>query len=204
MTDPDWERLHAAWQPAREAGVLGDVSIEALRQHAVGFVPAACGVLEACVDLGTGAGVPGIILALLHPTSRWTLVDASERRCSLARRVVHAMELSDRVAVRHARAEDVAHDVSARGHHDLVVARLLGPLADTLELATPLVRPGSGRAVVSADAATAARVADSVVHGLVVETRQIASGHYVDVTVPGELPPTWPRRPATRRRTPLF
>ncbi|GJM37044.1 MAG: hypothetical protein DHS20C19_04110 [Acidimicrobiales bacterium] len=203
MSDPDWDRLDAAWIPARSAGVLGSASIEELRRHAAGYVPAACGVLERCVDLGSGAGVPGVILALLHPGSFWLLVDASERRCSLLQRVVHEMALDGRVEVHHARAEDVGHDVAYRETADLVVARLLGPLAETVEMATPLLA-SDGVAVISVDgpsaaAATAARIPELSLH-----VRREASGEYLDVRRLGPVPSSWPRRTNARRRAPLF
>lgn len=203
MSDPDWDRLEAAWAPARKAGVLGGASIEELRRHAAGYVPAACGVLRRCVDLGTGAGVPGLILALLHPGSTWRLVDASERRCSMLRRVVHQMVLEDRVDVHHARAEDFGHDPAHRETAELVVARLLGPVAETVEMATPLLTD-NGVAVISVDgpggtAASAAHVPELALH-----IRHEDSGAFLDVRRHDAIPSTWPRRAGARRRDPLF
>lgn len=205
VTDPDWERLDAAWEPARAAGVLGSVSVENLRAHAAGFVPAACGVLDeaVCVDVGTGAGVPGVILALLHPTSRWLLVDASERRCNIVRRVAHELGLSDRVIVRHERGEDVAHDPTIRGTADLAVARLLGPPAETVELLLPLVGP-DGVAVVSIDATDPEWSAASERPDFATVHRREDTGDFVELRPTSTVPETWPRRATVRRRAPIF
>ncbi|MDW3220307.1 MAG: RsmG family class I SAM-dependent methyltransferase [Acidimicrobiales bacterium] len=203
MTDPVWDRLDAAWTPARQAGVLGSASVEELRRHAAGYVPAACGVLGHGIDLGSGAGVPGVILALLHPASTWHLVDASERRCSLLRRVVHEMELDERVIVHHARAEDLGHDATYRDFADLVVARLLGPVAETVEVAVPLL-DADGVAVISVDDASANRASAASVAGLSLQVRSEDVGAYLEVRRTGDVPASWPRRTSTRRRAPLF
>lgn len=205
VTDPDWERLDAAWDPARAAGVLGTVSVENLRAHAAGFVPAACGVLDeaVCVDVGTGAGVPGLVLAMQYPTSRWLLVDASERRCNLVRRVVHELGLSDRVTVRHERGEDVAHDPSVRGTADLAVARLLGPPAETVELLLPLLDP-TGVAVVSIDVSDPDWSAAATRPEFSTARRREATGDFVELRPTAPVPDPWPRRANVRRRSPIF
>lgn len=205
MTEPDWDRLDEAWEPARRAGVLGRVDLESIREHAAGFVPAACGVLDgaSCVDVGTGAGVPGLVLALLFPGSRWTLVDGNERRANLARRAVHAMELDARVDVRQLRAEDAGRSPDLRGSADLAVARLLGPPAETTELVLPLVA-GSGVAVVSAEDQDSRWVGAFDRPEWDLARRREPTGVFMELRWTTNAPDDWPRRPKARHRAPLF
>jgi 16S rRNA (guanine527-N7)-methyltransferase len=187
--------------------VLGNVTTEALIAHAAGYLPAACRVDEefSGIDLGTGAGVPGVVLAALRPSSRWVLVDANERRCEYAAAAVRSLGMSSRVAVLHARVEDVAHDPAHRRAHDLVVARSFGPPGDLAECALPLVAP-SGRLGVSVVEATLApwRAAADTLDVVVADSVGVDGSRYMWVTAPRDVPLAWPRRAAARRRAPLF
>jgi hypothetical protein len=205
--DPNWAALEAAWLPARRAGVLGSATTEELREHAAGFIPAACGVLDPVVgiDLGTGAGVPGLLLALRLPQSRWTLVDSSERRCELALSATRALSVQDRVEVRHGRAEDLAHDVNYRAGYSLVVARLFGPPSELAEIGIPFVADG-GTLAVSVTAETTA-VWRAGLNGLPVrelEFRERKAGSFLHVERFGEVEKSWPRRQRRRQRDPIL
>lgn len=103
---------------------------------------------ETAVDLGSGAGIPGLALAGLWPRSRWTLIDAAKRRVSLLVAAVDRLGWTDRVAVIHGRAEDIGRRADHREGYDLVIARSFGPPAVTAECASPLVSVG-GRIVVT-------------------------------------------------------
>ena len=206
MTEPDWAALDTAWQPARRAGALGSATTEELIAHAAGYLPAACRVEAefSGIDLGTGAGVPGVVLAALRPGSRWTLVDANARRCEFTAAAVRALGLGPRVTVQHARAEDVAHEARHRGSHELVVSRSFGPPSEVAECALPLVAPG-GRLVVSVVDETRSRwEAGAVTWELEIEARSAAGTQYIEVSPRIPVPASWPRRPAARRRSPVL
>ena len=207
MTDSDWDTLAAAWAPAREAGVVGPVDIDDVVAHAAGYVPAAWRVQASFrgVDLGTGAGIPGIPLALLHPQSQWLLIDASARRVDLARLAVEALDLGARVELRHVRAEELSHEPTWRARVDLVVARRFGDLAEALECGGPLVRAG-GRLVVSTTDEAVARLEDRDLGriGLAsIETWETTAGRYVALTGTGTANDRFPRRPPARRHSPI-
>lgn len=207
MTEPDWAALDAAWLPARQAGVLGGATTEVLIAHAAGYLPAACRVDDefSGIDLGTGAGVPGVVLAALRPLSRWVLVDASERRCHFASAAVHALGLEHRVEVLHARVDDLAKEAAHRGAYDLVVARSFGPPAEVAECGLPL-RAIDGRLVVSVTDETLDHwtSASSTLGVSVVPHEGEDGARYAIVQADSPVPATWPRRPAARRRAPLF
>lgn len=207
MTEPDWAALDGAWSSARAAGVLGGATTESLITHAAGYLPAACRVDDefSGVDLGTGAGVPGVILAALRPRSRWVLVDANARRCEYAQAAARALGVHPRVSVVHARAEELGHDPDHRRAYDLVVARSFGPPATFAECALPLTSP-HGRAVVSVTEETAHAWREAA-HTLRLDTSPMAGdgdARYLLIEGPAEIPAAWPRRPAARRRSPLF
>jgi 16S rRNA (guanine527-N7)-methyltransferase len=100
------------------------------------FVPAGADV----VDVGSGAGLPGIPLALARPDLHITLLEPMARRVSFLDQVVAELGLAT-VQVRRGRAEDVA----ARSF-DVAVARALAPLDRLMRMTLPMLRPG-GRLV---------------------------------------------------------
>lgn len=139
---------------ARLLGFLGPGPVEAHVAHARGFAAAAASVgvtideEMAVVDLGSGGGVPGLVLATVWTNAGLALMDGSAKRAEFLRRAVEACHLGDRVSVWEQRAEDAGRDPQRRGQADLVVARGFGPPSVTAECAAPLLREG-GRLVVS-------------------------------------------------------
>jgi len=92
------------------------------------------------LDLGSGGGVPGLVLALAWPASRWTLLDANERRTAFLEQAVAELGQQDRITVRRDRAETAAHDLTLRHRFDLVVARGFGPPPATAECAAAFLQ----------------------------------------------------------------
>jgi 16S rRNA (guanine527-N7)-methyltransferase len=100
------------------------------------------------IDLGSGGGAPGLILASTVPEARLVLLDARARRCRFLREAVSELGLGDRVEVVEERAESAAREPAWREAHDAVVARSFGSPAVTAECAVGFLRSG-GRLVVS-------------------------------------------------------
>ncbi|MGH9184056.1 MAG: 16S rRNA (guanine(527)-N(7))-methyltransferase RsmG [Acidimicrobiales bacterium] len=94
------------------------------------------------LDLGSGGGVPGLVLAVTLPETRWVLVDASHRRTAFLRAAVERLGLAGRVEVLRERAEVVGRQRRHRGRYDTVVARSFGSPAVVAECGSPLLRPG--------------------------------------------------------------
>ena len=92
------------------------------------------------LDLGSGAGIPGLPIRLLLPQTELTLLDARERTSAFQRELLSALGLEG-VAIVTARAEDAAHDPAYRERFDVVLARAVAPLPVLLELALPFLRP---------------------------------------------------------------
>lgn len=97
------------------------------------LVPSACSL----VDVGSGAGLPGIVLALLLPDAEITLVESMAKRAAFLGECVSELGLGN-VAVRRARAEELAGTMAV----DVVTARAVAPLGRLAGLAVPLLRPG--------------------------------------------------------------
>ncbi|HVL07427.1 MAG TPA: RsmG family class I SAM-dependent methyltransferase [Acidimicrobiales bacterium] len=141
-------------EDARRLGFLGPGPVELHLDHAGGFAAAVEGQAGAgwspgrAADLGSGAGLPGLPLALRYPWTEWVLVEVSVRRAAFLRSCVEKLALGERLTVVEERAEVVGRAPAYRGRFDLVVARSFGPPAVFAECAAPLLRPG-GWAVVS-------------------------------------------------------
>lgn len=132
---------------ARDLGFLGPGPVAGHLDHASGFLRAVGGPPELMVDLGSGGGLPGLVLADAWPSARVALVDSNERRALFLAGAAAELGL-DLVVVIHARAEEMGHDPAWRGQAEVVVARSFGAPAVTAECAAPLLQVG-GRLVVS-------------------------------------------------------
>ncbi len=93
------------------------------------------------IDIGTGAGLPGLALKIARPDLRVTLLDGTAKKLQFCHAVADALELADVTTV-HARAEDAARDPSHEGAYDYVIARAVAPLVKLLPWMAPFARPG--------------------------------------------------------------
>jgi 16S rRNA (guanine527-N7)-methyltransferase len=91
-------------------------------------------------DLGSGAGLPGLVLAAALPQARIDLIESLERKCAFLRDAITRMGLANAEVVCE-RSEDWASG-AGREAYDAVTARAVGPLATLAELASPLLREG--------------------------------------------------------------
>ena len=93
------------------------------------------------IDVGSGAGLPGLPLKLALPGSEVTLLEANRRKCAFLEHVVKELEL-ERVTVVNARAEDAAHDPKHREGYELATARGVASLAVLAEYTLPFLQLG--------------------------------------------------------------
>lgn len=125
---------------AQRLGTLGDRPIPEVIEHARQFVAALEGVTGPVIDIGTGAGVPGLVIADARPDLQLTLVDRRATRMDSLALGVAALGWGDRVTVLTADVEDLSRDPAHRGHYAAVVSRGFGPPEVTARLARPLLK----------------------------------------------------------------
>ena len=96
---------------------------------------------ETLIDVGTGAGFPGLVIAMACPELQVTLLDSQQKRLNFLQAVIEATDTSNAVLL-HARAEDGARNPDLREHFDIACARAVAPLNVLCEYLLPYVRVG--------------------------------------------------------------
>lgn len=121
-----------------ERGLIGPLELPRLwTRHVLNSVIAAPLFHGSVADVGSGAGLPGIVLAIARPDVQWTLIEPMERRVTWLNEQVDALGL-DNVEVLRARAEDARRPEG----FDVVTARAVSALKTLIPLTAPLVRDG--------------------------------------------------------------
>jgi 16S rRNA (guanine527-N7)-methyltransferase len=173
------------------------------------FPPAA-----AVVDVGSGAGLPGIPLAIARPDLRVTLIESTGKKCHFLERVVGLLRLRN-MGVMCARAEAVGHDPAHRESYDVVVARALAEAAVAAELCLPLAKVGGAVTLMkgprAAEEIERAGAAISILGGEVEAVRRFtikAPGESVSRTIVvvrknQPTPDGYPRAPGRPGKRPL-
>lgn len=93
------------------------------------------------IDVGTGAGFPGLVLKIYAPEIKLTLMDSLQKRVGFLTAVCEELGLSDVKCV-HARAEEAARQKEHREHYDIAVSRAVAALPVLLEYTLPFVKKG--------------------------------------------------------------
>ncbi|WP_308165823.1 16S rRNA (guanine(527)-N(7))-methyltransferase RsmG [Actinomadura sp. NEAU-AAG7] len=123
-----------------ERGLIGPREVDRLwERHLINCAVVAEAIPDGAqvVDVGSGAGLPGIVLAIVRPDLRVTLLEPLLRRTTFLNECVELLGLPN-VEVRRARAEEVVEEFSM----DVATARAVAPLDRLAKWALPLLRPG--------------------------------------------------------------
>ena len=167
--------------------------------------------LERIVDIGSGAGFPGLVLAAAMPETDFDLLESSRRKCAYLKRAAAALDVSNVQIVR-GRAEQWAAGGGAEGYSGAVV-RAVGALPTLVEYAAPLLRTGGRLVAWKARRDSGEERAGAVAAGLL-GMRSLL----VEVVVPfggsrdrhlhvyekvSHCPPGYPRRPGIAAKRPL-
>ncbi len=118
-------------------------AIEVLRRHVFDSLQYARAVLPdgKILDIGSGAGFPGLPLKFVLPQIDLTLVESRRKRCSFLEAVVGALD-SPKTEVFNSRVEDLVDDEEFRGRFDQVVFKAVAPLAQCLQWGAPFLKSG--------------------------------------------------------------
>jgi 16S rRNA (guanine527-N7)-methyltransferase len=137
------------------------------------------------IDIGTGAGIPGLPLKIARPDLEVTLLEATGKKVRFLEEVVRQLDLNG-AYVLHGRAEELAHDPAHREAYALALARAVAPLRILVELALPFVRQGGYLA--AAKGSGAAREVREAENSLAECGGAVARLVSLDVPGPGPAP----------------
>jgi 16S rRNA (guanine527-N7)-methyltransferase len=164
------------------------------------------------IDVGTGAGFPGIPLKILYPSMRLTLVESVGKKAAFCRHAVETLKL-EAVEVVVARAEDVGRTSGQREEYDWAVARAVAALPVLAEYLLPLVHVGGAMLAQKGEsgpmethqAANALKLLGGLVRQLIpVALPGVAEDRYlVVVDKVAATPPQYPRKPGIPAKKPL-
>lgn len=191
---------------SRDLGFLGPGPLAPHIDHARGFAAALRRAPESFLDLGSGGGLPGLVLALEWDQARGVLLDAMVRRTEFLRRACTTLGLDHRVSVMCSRAEVAGRQAELRGAFDLVTARSFGPPPVTAECAVGFLHRG-GRLVVSEPPTIAGErwpAAGLGELGLVRVPTAAGDGHFAVFEALGPPPERFPRRDGVPAKRPLW
>ena len=164
------------------------------------------------IDVGTGAGFPGVPLKILYPNLKLTLVESVGKKANFCRHIVDALGL-EHVEVIQARAEDLGQDPDHREKYDWAVARAVAKLNVLSEYLIPFVRVGGTAIAQKGESGPAeAQSAEQALELLGGKLRQL-----IPVNLPGvaddrylilvdkfaATPPKYPRKPGVPAKQPL-
>lgn len=164
------------------------------------------------IDVGTGAGFPGVPLKIFDPSIRLTLMDSLAKRLAFLEAVVEDLGLTGVTCV-HARAEDAAHEPQRRERYDIAVSRAVARLPVLLEYTLPFVKKGGhlialkGRT--AEEEATDAKRALKLLGGRLETIRPVTLPGLSDkravltITKIAPTPKAYPRKAGTPAKKPL-
>jgi 16S rRNA (guanine527-N7)-methyltransferase len=164
------------------------------------------------IDVGTGAGFPGLPLKLVCSPCRMTLLEATAKKVTFLDHLLDLLNLTS-VTTIHARAEDLGHDPAHRGQYDLALARAVAELPVVAEYTLPFCRQGGWVVAQKGEAGAAeAWSAEPVIKLLGGELRSVVpvelpglpeDRSLVVIQKVGPTPVAYPRRPGVPTKRPL-
>jgi 16S rRNA (guanine527-N7)-methyltransferase len=164
------------------------------------------------IDVGSGAGYPGIPLKIIHPEMRLTLLDSTAKKVNFLRHLVETLGLKHVCAI-HARSEQLGQDPAHRERYDWALARAVAKMPTLVEYLLPLVHVGGAvLAQKGSDAPSEVHAAEGAIETLggrvrqlvPVELRGLAETRYlVVIDKVAATPDKYPRRPGIPDKRPL-
>lgn len=116
-----------------------------LRSFACGVALDPASFMKA-IDVGSGAGFPGLVLKIGYPNIDMSLLEPRRKRATFLRSIIRRLELTGIRCIQ-ARVEELYGDVEHQGGYDIAFARAVGPVPNVARMVEPLLKPG-GRLIV--------------------------------------------------------
>lgn len=167
---------------------------------------------ESVIDVGTGAGFPGLPIKIAYPNIKLTLLDSLDKRIRFLEAVVRELGLTDVTCI-HGRAEDFSRSPEYREKYDLCVSRAVAGLSVLSELCIPFVKPGGSFVAYKSEKAEAeiaeAENALAILNGRIKTTEEFTLSDNVqkriliDIEKTGLTPEKYPRRAGVPAKKPL-
>ena len=164
------------------------------------------------IDVGTGAGFPGIPLKIVRPDLSLVLLDSLRKRTQFLQAVIEQLSLAS-VTVIHGRAEEIAHDAKYRAVFDFAVSRAVAPLAILAEYCLPFIRLGGCFIAMKgpdisgelADAETAIKMLGGKIYGVRTFSLPVSGDarSLVSIEHISPVPAKYPRKPGMPEKKPL-
>ena len=169
-------------------------------------------VNKSLIDIGTGAGFPGIPLGLIRADSNILLVDSLNKRINFLEYVCDSLKL-DHIKAKHARVEELAHNNSYRESFDYATSRAVAPLNVLMEYMLPFVKKG-GKCICmkgsnAANEIKEAKKAIETLGGTIEKVEEFALPNtdinrtIIIVKKTKETPKKYPRKPGTPSKEPI-
>ncbi len=165
------------------------------------------------IDVGTGAGIPGLPLKILLPDIKLVLLDATTKKAAFLHHIKNKLGLDD-VEIIVGRAEDVAHEAQYREKFELVLSRAVARLPALVELALPFCAVGGSfiaqkKGAIDLEISQAAR-AINLLGGNLREVKKVDLEEFTDerwllvIDKVSQTPPKYPRHPGIPAKRPII
>ncbi|MCK8826844.1 16S rRNA (guanine(527)-N(7))-methyltransferase RsmG [Natroniella acetigena] len=167
---------------------------------------------EKVIDVGTGAGFPGVPLKIIYPQLKLTLLDSLRKRTNFLKQLCYKLNLEG-IEFIHGRAEDYGQDQNYREQYDYVVARAVASLNILVEYTLPFARI-NGRLIAQKGSEAEQEVIESQqavqsLGGAIFDLRKVnlpyseAERHLVVIDKMAQTPVQYPRRAGKPKKSPL-
>lgn len=203
-----YARLLLEWNQRMNLTAITDPE-EVARKHFLDSLGAQAHIQpgQKVIDVGTGAGFPGVPLLILHPDMELTLADSLQKRLTFLDTLLQELDL--KATLVHGRAEELGQNRLYRETFDLALSRAVASLPVLLELTTPFIKVGGTAIAYKGDATEEMKAAKSAAFLLHVKltqeplSSQVGKRCLVLAQKTAPTPAAYPRKPGTPNKKPL-